>query len=84
MRLNQWIYKAGEEPRMINRDDLPDYPGWITRPIKDEPEEKPNDSTDDYFSLTQQATDLGIKVDGRWGESRIREEITKTQDKAEV
>ena len=88
MKLNQWIYKAGEEPQMIDRDDLPGFQadGWATRP--NQPEEKTEEKTDkekdDYFSLTQQATELGITVDGRWKAARLRDEITKAQDKIEV
>ena len=33
--------------------------------------------------LKQQAQDLGIEVDGRWGEDRLREEIDKALEGAE-
>ncbi len=34
-------------------------------------------------TLTQQAEDLGIKVDGRWSDERIQQEIDKAEPKKE-
>ena len=36
--------------------------------------------TADYDTLAKRAEELGIKVDGRWGEDRLREEILKAEE----
>ena len=39
--------------------------------------EPPPARADDTTELRQQATSLGVKVDGRWSPDRLREEIAK-------
>lgn len=82
-----WIYHDEHDPKMIERDDLESYlsdgwresfrkPGEAETPL-DLPDDTPVELEDSFHSLTEKATNLGIKVDGRWSEKRLRAEIEK-------
>lgn len=45
----------------------------------DEAEDEEEEEEVDMGALRAEATDLGIEVNARWGEKRLREEIAKAQ-----
>lgn len=75
-----WLFHATEEPRVFRdaqeaNDALRD--GWADTPaaffnVKTKPDEKGSVDKDE---LIHQAKLLGMKVDARWSEARLRKEI---------
>lgn len=54
--------------------------GDLRRVGADELDAEEDDDGDDVIAqLRDEATELGIEVNGRWGEKRLREEIAKAQ-----
>lgn len=66
-----------EELRAYYRDLLgeSDEGKALDKLAESEPEAEPEAPVDDLDELRAQAEDRGIKVDGRWGADRLREEI---------
>jgi hypothetical protein len=50
----------------------------------DVPEAEPEPAVADLDELRAEAEALGVKVDGRWGEQRLRDEIAAYEDKGEI
>ena len=78
--MRQWIYKGplvGGESKIIDDSELDSYlkSGWSESPGNNQVE--PEGDIDD---LRQKAIELDIKVDGRWGESRLQKEIAKHEN----
>lgn len=75
-----WLFHATEEPRVFrDAQDVADAlrDGWADTPaaflnVKAKNEEKTGDEKEE---LVHQAKLLGMKVDARWSEARLRKEI---------
>lgn len=78
-----WLFHATEEPQIFtDADDVAQAlrNGWADTPaaffnVKTKGVEK----TDEKDELVHQAKLLGMKVDARWSESRLRKEIADFQ-----
>ncbi|MFY2643718.1 hypothetical protein ACOTDF_19335 [Achromobacter insuavis] len=78
-----WLFHATEEPQIFtDADDLAEAlrNGWADTPaaflnVKTKDVEK----TDEKDELIHQAKLLGMKVDARWSEARLRKEISDFQ-----
>jgi len=86
-----WLYHPTEKPRIFHKDEVSVAvaDGWSDVPFKHpnnpnhvhpsagvtSPAKAAPDS--DLEFLRKQATNMGIKIDSRWGEKRLTEEINK-------
>lgn len=61
----------GEAADLVGRDGWADSPADLDEPQADEPQKA------DIDALRHEAESLGIKVDKRWREDRLAEEIEK-------
>jgi len=76
------LFHATKEPRVFtDKNEVADAlaDGWADTPaaffnVKAKPEEK---EVDDKDELVHQAKLLGMKVDARWSEPRLRKEIAE-------
>lgn len=63
-----WAYSPDGEAKLFNSpDDIPN--GWSDTP------------TESHQDLYNEALNLGIKIDGRWGNQRLKIEIAKAREK---
>lgn len=77
---------AGDDPAVVDEDsDDPAVPAEETKAAPkpgDKQRTKPGDKKKTVPELRMQATDLGVQVDNRWGEARLRQEIAAVEDGA--
>jgi len=88
--MRQWIYHDDFDAKIIDDSELDHYfsEGWrvsFRKPGECEsPLPLPSDThvelEDDLDALRRECAELEIKIDGRWGEARLREELTAAKE----
>ncbi len=73
-----WMYHKTEGARLFDKDDVPE--GWQDTPFEhpNNPDHQPEPvENDELKALREEAEDMGIEVDKRWGVKRLKEEMIK-------
>jgi len=83
----QWLYRAGDDPRLFTGPGIEAAlaRGWwdspkraIEQPAADD-QPAHDEETQERLGLLKLASEIGVRVDGRWGIKRLRDALNVCQ-----